>query len=605
MEQPAYCSTLDTAFTPQTAIDQAPSAWPPTDRYVVAPKPAGGFAFLTVLQLALVWSAYRAKAITWFDLRVWFAAVEMRARRCQMPSDKQAHFLLNELRRLVGTRRLTRLRTALRRLQAVGLLTWTPTAITLIDTPTQLNTDRIDYATMFTAIPNNDRKVPVPRQTLRYIATNAPSTRKTLVAAMLGVMCRCLYYDKRQKQCRSGGTCKASWIAQVFGIDLRHAKREMAHLQEIGWHIRQPSAHWYAQRHGGRTILNLEWTRPPESGLQPRSPDVTDEPAAKIDHKLPLPDSDSELSTRLANHSSSNSPHPSDPVPIAESLPTPPPAAAVLPPGDTDTAQPHSAQAAHPLTAQPQEPRMSEQLHRTAQAVQRQRHSKPPTDSPLRDIRREDLQTAAGILRLFEAFCQQELPHTEANLLNVLAAAHYALRQAQANAPRYFRALVERQAWDWIRDQDYEAARRQAVAEAETMPPARTPVHQLITALAASQRLGTKGMADTSPTHQHGHASKSQGPLVRTYHLFDTTEAKHEEQRCLVESQEQAAWQQQFDTLPEVDQQQFLTAAEEVLEREKIKPDYRTPFQIRRIALDLFEAQQLAREGPPESEESP
>ena len=43
-----------------------------------------GFVFLLVQQLCLVWWAYHSRRIQLMDLRVWFAAHEMVARRCQL-----------------------------------------------------------------------------------------------------------------------------------------------------------------------------------------------------------------------------------------------------------------------------------------------------------------------------------------------------------------------------------------------------------------------------------------------------------------------------------------------------------------------------------------
>ena len=47
-------------------------------------KPVGGFVFLTVQQLCLLWWVYRNRHIRLMDFRVWFAAHEMVARRCQI-----------------------------------------------------------------------------------------------------------------------------------------------------------------------------------------------------------------------------------------------------------------------------------------------------------------------------------------------------------------------------------------------------------------------------------------------------------------------------------------------------------------------------------------
>src|SRR5207249_4427399 len=87
-----------------------------------------------------------------------------------------------------------------------------------------------DFHTMYNAIPNHRRHVPVPRQAIRLIAGGC---RATVIATMLGHLLRCLYY--RDRRCISGGWCKASWIADVFRVDLRNVKAARKHLVSIGW----------------------------------------------------------------------------------------------------------------------------------------------------------------------------------------------------------------------------------------------------------------------------------------------------------------------------------------------------------------------------------
>ena len=92
-----------------------------------AKKPVGGFVFLTVQQLCLVWWAYRIRLIHLRDFRVWFAAHEMGARRCQLTPGQVPEYTLNELHRLVGGVGGEHLRASIRRLEAVGLFTWSST----------------------------------------------------------------------------------------------------------------------------------------------------------------------------------------------------------------------------------------------------------------------------------------------------------------------------------------------------------------------------------------------------------------------------------------------------------------------------------------------
>src|SRR5215468_10990856 len=137
-----------------------------------ARKPHGGFVFLTVQQLCLVWWAYRARLIQLMDVRVWFAAHEMVGRRCQLARDQLPEYTPRELHGLVGGVGGAHLRTSLRRLEALGLLTWSNTTLTFATSPTDLRgiADLSGFLTMHKAIPNCQRRIPVPRQAVRLIA---------------------------------------------------------------------------------------------------------------------------------------------------------------------------------------------------------------------------------------------------------------------------------------------------------------------------------------------------------------------------------------------------------------------------------------------------
>src|SRR5262249_50335870 len=199
---------------------------------VKARKPVGGFVFLTVPQLCLLWWAYRTRRIQLRDFRVWFAAQEMVARRCQIDSGQFPDYTSQELHGLVGGGGGEHLRASIRRLETLGLLTWSRTRLTFATSPTDLrgHHELTGFYTMHAGIPNNARRVPVPRQTIRLIASGC---RASVIATMLGHMLRCLYY--REQRCMSGGWCKASWIAEVFRIDQRNIKAARKHLVTIGW----------------------------------------------------------------------------------------------------------------------------------------------------------------------------------------------------------------------------------------------------------------------------------------------------------------------------------------------------------------------------------
>src|SRR5262245_53624795 len=171
-----------------------------------ARKPVGGFVFLTVQQLCLTWWAYRTRLIQLIDFRVWVAAQEMVARRCQLAADQVPEYTPKELHGLVGGVGGEHLRASLKRLETVGLLTWSRTTLTFATSPGDLRGvyDRADFDTMLKAMPNARRRVPVPRQVIRLVAGGL---KASVMATMLGHMIRCLCY--KDHRCISGGWCKA------------------------------------------------------------------------------------------------------------------------------------------------------------------------------------------------------------------------------------------------------------------------------------------------------------------------------------------------------------------------------------------------------------
>src|SRR3954447_8509565 len=100
-------------------------------------KPAGGYQLIPVVHLPLTWSAYRQKLIRLADLRVWFAAWEMRARRCRRPGPLPGRFGMAELGGLTGLSP-RRLGESLRRLAAAGLLAWSQSAIQFPASPEEV-----------------------------------------------------------------------------------------------------------------------------------------------------------------------------------------------------------------------------------------------------------------------------------------------------------------------------------------------------------------------------------------------------------------------------------------------------------------------------------
>src|SRR5262245_45984507 len=213
-------------------------------------KPEGGFQFIAVRQLCAVWCAYEIARIRLRDVRVWFAAQELVARRCQLRLERQPTYTYDELGRIVG--RVGNISASLDRLQACGLLTWGPHTITFNLPLSEQVSSALE--TMLAQITNRRRRVPVPRRLLRFLASGCT---RVLLATVLGHLFRCLYY--RNGQCQPEGFCKASWIAEVFGVSQRAVKMARSRLETIGFLQRIETVQWVLNRYGQKITINLQW----------------------------------------------------------------------------------------------------------------------------------------------------------------------------------------------------------------------------------------------------------------------------------------------------------------------------------------------------------
>ena len=170
-------------------------------------KPEGGFAFFSVMQLIMAWTALREGKISLRELRIYFALAEMKSRRCGARDDVPPEFAPLELRFLVGGEGGER--EAVRKLIAVGLLREvSKTSIEFATDPSELRFLPETLDATLDLISHPDRRVPVPRRIIRLIASGA---RRTLIATILGHLIRCLFY--KRGECHPKGCCKASWIA--------------------------------------------------------------------------------------------------------------------------------------------------------------------------------------------------------------------------------------------------------------------------------------------------------------------------------------------------------------------------------------------------------
>lgn len=231
---------------------------PCAKRNLALRKCDGGFLFIKAYEILWAYSAYSANQIRWYDLRVWFACKELTARRFQLKKGQCRQFSIEEVHRLVGGGGGEHIRASLTRLEKTALLSFREDSITFAISVDELRVEDLSgYWRMVEEFGQKNRTVPVPRRTVRLIASGL---RKCVTATALGHVLRCCYYQKGEYSAE--GSCSASWIARVFDLDERNIKTARKHLAQIGWLITLESDHWHKQRYGGRAIVNPHWSRP-------------------------------------------------------------------------------------------------------------------------------------------------------------------------------------------------------------------------------------------------------------------------------------------------------------------------------------------------------
>ena len=216
-------------------------------------KPVGGFCLVHGTVLLSAWAGYRRGDLRLMDLRVWFACLELVARRCVVSRGVEPLYRIDELHRLVGGIGGKHLRHAIARLEKSGLLRWGESFITIAK-PIDVACDE-DLHRSIALVANHGRLVPIPRRIVRLIAGGA---RRVAIATIFGHLLRCLYY--RRGVCLPEGTCKASWIADVFGVDVRNVKSARKQLVACGWLVPIPTRQTLLNRFGQRVRVNLEWS---------------------------------------------------------------------------------------------------------------------------------------------------------------------------------------------------------------------------------------------------------------------------------------------------------------------------------------------------------
>ena len=156
------------------------------------------------------------------------------------------------------------MRPALKQLLDLGLLrSCTKAGIAFAESTDELRCeDRSGLDAMFDHLQGVTRKVPVPRRMIRRLAGGLSKARTATVIAHL---IRCLFYRKGEG-INPVGCCKASWVAEVFGVTERSVFDARKFLVlELGWLLPEECSQHVLNRDGLWVAVNLDWG-PEEQG---------------------------------------------------------------------------------------------------------------------------------------------------------------------------------------------------------------------------------------------------------------------------------------------------------------------------------------------------
>ena len=353
----------------------------------------------------------------------------MKSRRCGCKDDgPPPEFTPLEIRRLVGGAGGER--EAVQKLLAVGLLREVlKSSIEFATDPGELRFEAKTLEATLNRIPNNERRVPVPRRIVRLIAGGA---RRTLIATILGHLIRCLFY--KQGLCHPKGCLKASWIAKVFGVSERRVHQQRQHLVALGWLLPQETSQRTLNGHGLWVTINLAWDGLSEAKERLYEPVV--EPAG----------------------AGEGAPEPAVPEAESPGKLSPPPAEKAA-----ETVTPLLIENKEPL----REPKNQEPTSGGTSGVyiskSESKKTGAPADRPtLRDVKPEDLRDPARLLDLHaQAIAAGYISSSEANRLNFFAAANHARVIGSRNPPGLFVRIVRSGLWNFLTQDDEDVARVQ------------------------------------------------------------------------------------------------------------------------------------------------
>ena len=244
----------------------------PTERKT----PEGGYRLIPIREIAGVWFLHRSGCLRFADIRAYLACHEAVTRRCSGPSKKAPKFTRREIMALTGGN-IGRVNASLARLDNLGVLSFSESAITFAKTPFASHLSPTEFGQFLERFPNHSRLLPVPRRTLRLLCGGA---RAPLTAVMLGHLVWGLYRGGKGAF-RSVGRVKSSWIAETFSVALERVEGARAHLVDMGWLSLEESSGGDQAQFGVKFSINLSWKRAGITSVQ-ETPAAT--PALNVAH---------------------------------------------------------------------------------------------------------------------------------------------------------------------------------------------------------------------------------------------------------------------------------------------------------------------------------
>lgn len=269
----------------------------------------GSYRSISVHQLALTWWLHVAGHISRRQLRLTFACHELSERRRYAADDRLPTYTLDEIMHLVGGRgdkakAFSEITRDLDGLRELGLVDFSTHAIGFAVSADQINLDDLtDFWSMYEAMPNRRRAVPVPRRMVRALAGGFS---KATTAMILAVLIRGLFWHKPTNDYRIDGRYKLSWIADVFRVSRRAISDARTNLIELGWLEPLEVNQVMMNRFGLHDRIAADWQHPQSARAAGGCSAESASPNAEISAESASPDLTDSLPFKEGNQNTRN-----------------------------------------------------------------------------------------------------------------------------------------------------------------------------------------------------------------------------------------------------------------------------------------------------------